>query len=112
MTQIMLMCALEGYTYMRSSHGQRRKDVMSHHGRFERHAPGALSLSGCLFGAAALALWALAGPAQAQGSDKSGEQVVASVCSGCHATGKLGSPKIGDKKAWGARAEPGLTALT
>jgi cytochrome c5 len=85
---------------------------MSHHGRFERHAPGALSLSGCLFGAAALALWVLAGPAQAQGSDKSGEQVVASVCSGCHATGKLGSPKIGDKKAWSARAEPGLTALT
>jgi len=85
---------------------------MSHHGRFERHAPGALSLSGCLFGAAALALWVLAGPAQAQGSDKSGEQVVASVCSGCHASGKLGAPKIGDKKAWSARAELGLTGLT
>lgn len=32
-----------------------------------------------------------------------GEQVVATVCSGCHGTGMLGAPKIGDKAAWGPR---------
>ena len=85
---------------------------MNHRGRSGRHTSGALSFSGSALAAAALALAGLAGPARAQSSDKSGEQVVASVCSGCHATGKLGAPKIGDKKAWSARAKPGLTALT
>ncbi len=32
-----------------------------------------------------------------------GDQVVAQVCSGCHAAGVLGAPKIGDKGAWSAR---------
>lgn len=33
----------------------------------------------------------------------SGEQVVGSVCSGCHTAGMLGAPKIGDKAAWSGR---------
>ena len=86
---------------------------MSNRSRFERHSPpGAVSSSRWLLVAAALALSVIAGSAQAQSSGKSGEQVVTSVCSGCHASGKLGAPKIGDKKAWSARAELGLTGLT
>ena len=32
-----------------------------------------------------------------------GAQIVSGTCSQCHGTGMLGSPKIGDKAAWGAR---------
>ena len=48
----------------------------------------------------------------AQGRDRSGKEVVAAVCSACHATGAHGAPKIGDEKAWHKRAERGLGALT
>jgi cytochrome c5 len=43
--------------------------------------------------------------------DKSGEQVVKEVCSACHAIGALGSPKIGDKGAWGPRISQGYDTL-
>lgn len=42
---------------------------------------------------------------------KSGEDVVKSVCSACHATGAAGAPKIGDKAAWGPRIKEGLEGL-
>ena len=42
---------------------------------------------------------------------KTGEQVVAAVCSSCHATGALGAPKIGDAEAWGPRIKTGYEAL-
>lgn len=48
----------------------------------------------------------------AQSSDRSGKDVVAKVCSTCHATGTNGAPKIGDAKAWSKRAERGLADLT
>jgi cytochrome c5 len=80
---------------------------------FERYSPAGGRSLHWLLAAAVLGLgWGLAGTAQAQNGGRSGEQVVAAVCSGCHASGKLGAPKIGDKKAWSARAERGLTALT
>ena len=44
--------------------------------------------------------------------DRSGSEVVATVCARCHATGELGAPRIGDEKAWAARAAQGLSALT
>ncbi len=50
--------------------------------------------------------------ANAQGTERSGKEVVNAVCAGCHATGANGAPKIGDKKAWGKRASQGLTTLT
>jgi cytochrome c5 len=50
--------------------------------------------------------------AAAQGGEKSGAQVVTTVCYKCHATGEKGAPKIGDKKAWGKLAKEGLAALT
>jgi cytochrome c5 len=43
--------------------------------------------------------------------DKSGEDVVKAVCSACHAVGALGSPKIGDKGAWGPRISQGYETL-
>ena len=42
---------------------------------------------------------------------KSGEEVVKAVCSACHASGALGSPKIGDKDAWGPRIKQGYDTL-
>lgn len=50
--------------------------------------------------------------AYAQGTERSGKDVVDAVCAGCHASGANGAPKIGDKKAWGKRASQGLTSLT
>ena len=43
--------------------------------------------------------------------DKGGEEVVKAVCSACHAVGALGSPKIGDKSAWGPRIAQGYDTL-
>ena len=43
--------------------------------------------------------------------NKSGEEVVKAVCSACHAVGALGSPKIGDKSAWGPRISQGYDTL-
>jgi cytochrome c5 len=64
--------------------------------------------------AATLALIALVatGTARAQGNERSGKEVVDSVCISCHGTGAKGAPKIGDKRAWSKRASQGLTSLT
>lgn len=58
------------------------------------------------------ALLAFSGPADAQRKERAGRQVVDEVCAACHAAGKDGAPRIGDAKAWSARAAQGLTALT
>jgi cytochrome c5 len=50
--------------------------------------------------------------ARAQAKERSGKEVVDSVCSKCHATGAHGSPKIGDKQAWSKRASQSLSSLT
>lgn len=50
--------------------------------------------------------------ASAQAAERSGKEVVDAVCASCHAKGVNGAPKIGDRKAWGKRAEQGLTSLT
>ena len=50
--------------------------------------------------------------ALAQGSERSGKEVVDAVCSKCHATGANGAPKIGDKAAWSKLESQGLTGLT
>jgi cytochrome c5 len=50
--------------------------------------------------------------AGAQNTDRSGEQVVASVCGACHATGVKSAPRIGDEKAWAPLAARGLSSLT
>ena len=44
--------------------------------------------------------------------DKSGEEVYKGGCAACHAVGALGSPKFGDKAAWGPRIAQGYDTLT
>lgn len=43
--------------------------------------------------------------------DKTGEAVVGAVCSACHGSGALGSPKIGDTAAWAPRIKQGYETL-
>lgn len=43
---------------------------------------------------------------------RTGEQIVKSVCGGCHDSGSLGSPKTGDAAAWAPRLALGLDGLT
>jgi cytochrome c5 len=43
--------------------------------------------------------------------ERSGEAVFAEVCSGCHESGALGSPKFKDKAAWGKRIAQGYETL-
>lgn len=50
--------------------------------------------------------------ASAQDGERSGKEVVNAVCIACHGAGVNGAPKIGNSKAWGVRAERGLTGLT
>jgi cytochrome c5 len=45
-------------------------------------------------------------------AERSGKEVVDSLCISCHGTGANGAPRIGDQKAWSARAAKGLTGLS
>jgi cytochrome c5 len=47
-----------------------------------------------------------------QRHERSGQEVVEAACARCHATGEGGAPRIGDAKAWSARAAQGLSALS
>ena len=49
---------------------------------------------------------------QAQTKERSGKEVVDSLCISCHGTGASGAPKIGDNKAWADRAAQGLSSLS
>ncbi len=49
--------------------------------------------------------------AWAANGQRSGEEVVKTVCARCHGTGKYGAPRIGDVKAWSKRAAQGLSGL-
>ena len=60
----------------------------------------------------AVAAYVAPQPAGAQRGERSGKEVVESVCASCHAAGAQGAPKIGDRKAWSKRAAQGLTGLT
>lgn len=62
--------------------------------------------------ALALAAMLASGAADAQRRERSGVEVVESVCAACHGEGKNGAPRIGDATAWAPRASQGLTALT
>lgn len=53
---------------------------------------------------------AAAAPA-AGGAARSGDAVYTATCSACHGTGAAGSPKFGDKSAWGPRISQGKPTL-
>jgi cytochrome c5 len=42
---------------------------------------------------------------------RTGEAVYSGLCVACHGTGAAGSPKFGDKKAWGPRIAQGFDTL-
>jgi cytochrome c5 len=44
--------------------------------------------------------------------NRSGKEVVETVCQGCHETGKDGAPRIGDQAEWAKRASVGLGMVT
>jgi cytochrome c5 len=48
----------------------------------------------------------------AQPRERTGKEVVDSVCGACHQTGAKGAPRIGDRKAWSKLASRGLASLT
>lgn len=50
--------------------------------------------------------------AGAAAGNRSGEDLYKVVCGACHETGVAGSPKTGDKAAWGPRIGVGLDILT
>lgn len=54
---------------------------------------------------------ALALPASAMQGDRDPAQIVTYQCALCHGPGTGGAPKIGDRKAWEARAARGLDSL-
>lgn len=65
--------------------------------------------------AALLVTLASAGAASAANApppERTGKQIVDSLCISCHGTGNAGAPKIGDQKAWAPRIDKGLTALS
>jgi cytochrome c5 len=62
--------------------------------------------------AAIAAAGGMAPAADARRGERSGQEVVDAVCAACHGSGKDKAPKIGDAKAWAARASQGLGALT
>jgi cytochrome c5 len=45
------------------------------------------------------------------GAPKSGKEIWQGTCSGCHQSGLLGAPKIGDKAAWAPRIAKGMDTL-
>lgn len=44
--------------------------------------------------------------------ERAGKQVVEAACAACHASGKDGAPRMGDRDAWKKLAARGLTSLT
>ncbi len=57
-------------------------------------------------------MWIAPGTGSAQKVERSGKEVVDSVCIACHGTGANGAPRIGDRKAWSKLASRGLTGLS
>lgn len=53
-------------------------------------------------------------PAAASGPrpEKSGEEIYKQVCAGCHTSGALNAPKLGDNAAWAKLIPEGLEGLT
>jgi cytochrome c5 len=53
----------------------------------------------------------VAGDVNAAPVQRTGKQIVGAVCSSCHGTGALGSPKIGSKSLWAPHVAKGFPTL-
>lgn len=60
----------------------------------------------------ALAGTGVATAADAPRPERTGKEVVDSLCISCHGTGAAGAPKVGDSKAWQQRSAKGLSGLS
>jgi cytochrome c5 len=58
-----------------------------------------------------IGLAAAAGEVVAGAAGRSGKEIYTAVCSACHATGVLESPKFADNSAWKPRVAQGLESL-
>ena len=87
---------------------------MSYEARIEQYSSFIKARRQLLITAVIVALMVLITLEQAlaQGSERSGKEVVEAGCAACHSTGAQGAPKIGDQKAWGKLTSRGLTGLT
>lgn len=65
-----------------------------------------------LLTAASLSLILTATATPLSAAERSGKEIVDTVCAGCHTSGKDGAPKIDDRAAWAERAAKGLDKLT
>lgn len=68
-----------------------------------------MSRRACTAFAAALLMWLSHGPAMAE--DSAAKAIYDGGCVGCHGTGVIGAPKLGDAAAWKPRVAGGLPAL-
>ena len=59
----------------------------------------------------AIAFGLLVGTSAAAAADRSGKEVVDSVCASCHGEGKDGAPRVGNTADWAPRAKYGLVRL-
>lgn len=68
----------------------------------------------CIARTALIAILAAGGSAFAAADhpERSGKEIVQSLCISCHGKGVSGAPRIGDRKAWADRASKGLTGLS
>jgi cytochrome c5 len=71
-----------------------------------------MGISAVAAAALAIGTCVVSATATAQGGERTGKQVVETLCVACHGTGAKGAPRIGDKKAWATLASQGLTGLT
>lgn len=122
MTKISLLLAVLGLSVAGSAlaakstkdvspHALGDRSVYSDRATIERiTAVGRVCVEGKECEGAPVAAAASAAPA-AGGAARSGDAVYTASCSACHGTGAAGSPKFGDKGAWGPRIAQGKATL-
>lgn len=73
-----------------------------------RFQPRSISLAACVLAMAGMVYEASA----ASATNRTGKQIVETVCIACHGEGKDGAPRIGNTSDWAPRAKYGLNQLS
>lgn len=72
-----------------------------------RFQPRLISLAACFIATVGMA----GGASAATGPNRSGKEIVESICIACHGEGKDGAPRIGNSNDWAPRAKFGMAQL-